>query len=433
MKKLGFLGIALMATLLSVGIASCGKSNDEPTNNVSPTPKPAQTDTTVKVESVSISSATFSLNEGESQTLTVTISPTNATNKKYSFSSSNKDVASVDENGKVTALKAGEATITVTTADGNKTATCKVTVTPKGIPIESVSLDKAELILSVGQSETLTVTISPDNATNKELTWNSSDPTIATVDENGKVTAIKEGETTITVTTTEGKTSTCKINISPIVKRITEIKYDESSAYLNIIYTIEYDSDNRVVKFTTKKHSWNNLYKKYTDSQTVTSYTYTPTSIKIGNNTELILTDGLIREGCEYDENRQLISYKDGDKKITWDWVNGNPQINPKPKSSIEFSDIEMIPNLIIPGDYSFFWSGSLAMAGYYGKLPKNLPEQMKYTWYLSDGSAVHKTCSFSWIFKEGYLYKVDVNVKEESQVSNYNHSTTHTYTFKWE
>ena len=119
--------IALFATLLSVGIASCGGSNDDPINNVTPTPTPSNT--TVKVESVAVSSATISLKEGESQTITVTITPTNATDKKYTFSSSDKDVATVDDTGKITALKAGEATITVTTSDGNKTATCKVTVT----------------------------------------------------------------------------------------------------------------------------------------------------------------------------------------------------------------------------------------------------------------------------------------------------------------
>ena len=123
MKASRFLGVAMMATFLSVSFIACGGDNkDDPTNNVDPKPS------TVKVESVSLSSTTLSLNEGESQTITVTITPSNASNKSYTFSSSNTSIVTVDENGKVTALKSGDAKITVTTADGNKTATCEVTV-----------------------------------------------------------------------------------------------------------------------------------------------------------------------------------------------------------------------------------------------------------------------------------------------------------------
>ena len=117
-------------------------------------------------------------------------------------------------------MKAGEATITVTTDDGAKTAACKVTVT---MPVSGVTLNKTALTLNIGANETLTATVAPADATNKKVTWKSSDATVATVDANGKVTGVKAGEATITVTTDDGgKTATCKVTVKPnLVSEIT--------------------------------------------------------------------------------------------------------------------------------------------------------------------------------------------------------------------
>ena len=139
------------------------------------------------------------------------MSPSDATDKTVSWKSSNTSVATVDQNGKVTAVNAGSAVITVTTNDGSKTATCKVTVV---IPVTSVSLNKTELTIEKGKSETLTATVSPSDATNKAVTWQSSNNSIATVDQNGKVTAKELGNVTITVTTKDGsKTATCSVTV----------------------------------------------------------------------------------------------------------------------------------------------------------------------------------------------------------------------------
>ena len=164
-----------------------------------------------KVASVSLDKTAITLAEGETQTLTATISPDNASDKSVTWSSSDEAVAKVDQNGKVTAVKAGTATITVTTKDGGKTATCSVTVIAK---VASVSLDKTSMTLTVGETQTLTATVAPDNAQDKSVTWSSSDATVATVDQNGKVTAVKAGAATITVTTTDGgKTATCTVTV----------------------------------------------------------------------------------------------------------------------------------------------------------------------------------------------------------------------------
>jgi len=118
----------------------------------------------------------------------------------------------------VTAVAAGTATITVTTVDGGKTATCAVTVTAAGTPavaVSGVTLDKTTLILTVGRTETLVATVAPDDATDKSVTWASDDETIATVDNTGKVTALAAGTAIITVTTVDGgKTATCDVTVT---------------------------------------------------------------------------------------------------------------------------------------------------------------------------------------------------------------------------
>lgn len=126
--------------------------------------------------------------------------------------SSNSAVASVDASGRVTAVKVGTATITVTSEDGAKTSSCAVTVVPR--PVESVSLNKTTLELKEGYSETLIATINPQMATNKNVIWSSSDVTIATVDSYGKVLAKEEGKAIITVTTVDGnKTAQCTVTV----------------------------------------------------------------------------------------------------------------------------------------------------------------------------------------------------------------------------
>ncbi|MBQ8483241.1 MAG: Ig domain-containing protein, partial [Bacteroidales bacterium] len=150
--------------------------------------------------------------EGEEITLTATVTPDNATNKNVTWSTSDAAIVTVT-NGKVTAVKAGKATITVTTEDGAKTATCEVTVKAKTYPVTGVTLDKTEHEMTEGEEVTLTATVNPDNATNKNVTWSTSDAAIATVT-NGKVTAVKAGKATITVTTEDGaKTATCEVTV----------------------------------------------------------------------------------------------------------------------------------------------------------------------------------------------------------------------------
>jgi uncharacterized protein YjdB len=323
-----------------------------------------------KVTGISLDKTSANLTEGDSLQLIPKITPKDATNTKVDWSSSDKSIAAVDENGKVTALKAGTATITATTEDGQKTAACAVTVIAKTVPdktihvsfvidgykgnildeenleatkgesvydllkstldskgikfinkgsgagntganvyissidgetefdrprgdgktnqsgwkysingafpnhgcgveyinndgekihwiyvvgagdetqfrdVDSISLDKQNLNLNVNDTQQFTASINPDNATDKGVTWESSDPTVAAVDENGKVTAVKVGTATITASSidnTKGfhnytpQSASCKITVksngdNPYPISVTGISLDKTSA-----------------------------------------------------------------------------------------------------------------------------------------------------------------------------------------------------------
>ena len=136
------------------------------------------------------------------------------------WESSAPGVATVDTNGKVTAVAEGTATITVTTTDGNFEDTCTVTVTqPAETPVTSVTLDKTSLTLDVGGSDTLAATVKPANATNKAVKWSSSNENVATVNQNGNVKAVGAGTAIITaVSDGSGKTATCTVTVNgPVV------------------------------------------------------------------------------------------------------------------------------------------------------------------------------------------------------------------------
>ena len=169
----------------------------------------------VDVTEVSLNKVEATLVVGTKETLIATIAPADATNKNVTWSSDKPAIATVSQSGEVTAIAVGEATITVTTEDGDKTATCAITVVATTIPVTAVSLNKTTLALTEGEKETLTATITPATATNKNVTWSSNKPDIATVNQSGEVTAIKTGEATITVTTEDGgKTATCAVTIT---------------------------------------------------------------------------------------------------------------------------------------------------------------------------------------------------------------------------
>lgn len=187
--------------------------------------------------------------------VTATIEPANADNKNVTWESSNNDIFTVDRFGNITGVSKGTARLTARTEDGNKTATCKVTVVEEEIRVESIKLSRNQLILKEGEFENLITTIEPENATNKNVTWTSSNPNVAEVDSNGKVLAKSEGLSLITAKTQDGyKTATCEVTVTKVVKPVMSVSLNKNTLTLNenesetLVATINpVDADNRNV------------------------------------------------------------------------------------------------------------------------------------------------------------------------------------------
>ena len=174
-----------------------------------------QQSTTVSVQGVTLSTNTLSMKVGGTTTLTANIRPSNATNQNVTWSS-NSSVVSVS-NGRVTANSVGQATVRVTTEDGGYSDSCIVTVseTTTTTSVTGVTLNNDTLTMNkIGGTQTLGYTITPSNATNQNVTWSTSVPTVASVN-NGLVTANANGTTVITIRTTDGGyTDTCTVTVN---------------------------------------------------------------------------------------------------------------------------------------------------------------------------------------------------------------------------
>ena len=168
----------------------------------------------IPVTSVTLAPETLSIEEGKTAGLTATISPANATTQQHSWASENGKIAKAYgetlNTAKVTAIGVDKTTITYTI--GGKEASCEVTVTPRTISVESITLNKPQLSLVKGATETLTATVLPTTATDKAVTWESGDTAVATV-KDGIVTAVAAGNATITAKAGE-KTATCAVTVT---------------------------------------------------------------------------------------------------------------------------------------------------------------------------------------------------------------------------
>ena len=179
------------------------------------------------VTGIKVSPDTLTLTKkDETAQLTAEVTPSYADNKRVTWQSSDEKVATVDENGKVTAVGNGTATITATSVSGSYTAIVSVTVK---IPVEIQKLTieaEKETLTKIGESTELKVKIEPENADLQKLIWKSDNEKVATTDENGKVTAVGNGTAEITVTTEDGKITasimiTVKVPDEPTINKTT--------------------------------------------------------------------------------------------------------------------------------------------------------------------------------------------------------------------
>ena len=209
---------------------------------------------TTLAESISLNMTTANLNVSESITLTASVLPSTTTNKSVTWESSNSSVATVDANGKVTAINGGEAIITATTADGsNLSASCKITV--KSLA-KSITLNKSTASLKVSESITLTASVLPSTTTNKSVTWESSNSSVAAVDTNGKVTAISIGNAIITATTVDGSnlSASCKITVTKTLAE--SISLNMTTASLNVSESVTLTASVLPSTTTNKSVTW---------------------------------------------------------------------------------------------------------------------------------------------------------------------------------
>ena len=169
-----------------------------------------------RVKSITLDESSLTLILPETTQLVATIIPSDATNPIINWSSSNPNVATVDTNGIISSIAVGNTTITATTTDGtNLSAMCQVTVQKQ--LATSITLNENHLVMHIGETFQLIADIQPDNTSNKMLTWSSGNPSIASVTNNGLVTATTDGTTYVKASTTDGSylSTNCTIEVLP--------------------------------------------------------------------------------------------------------------------------------------------------------------------------------------------------------------------------
>lgn len=245
------------------------------------------------------------LENGRKVTLSATVMPREANNTKVVWETSDASIAAVEGNpnvittsadgvrysATVTAKKAGTATITVRTLDGNHIATSKITV-PE-VAVTAISLNKRETTIYVGNFEQLKAVITPSNASNQKLSWSSSNSDVASVNENGRVEGIKEGKTTITVSTEDGaKKATCVVNVKYIkLNVVTAMTYTRKSLngnYVNgVNVTVTPSGGSGIYTSYQIKLYYNHSLVK----ESTTSELFYPTELKGNYYAEITVTD----------------------------------------------------------------------------------------------------------------------------------------------
>lgn len=330
----------------------------------------------VPVSSIELNKSELTLYEGEEEYLSATIYPEEASDETIIWRSSDYTIANLYSNGKVIALKGGVATITAKA--GDKTAECKVTVCTH---VSSVQLDKTELTLKPDDSYTLNATVYPENATDKTVTWSSSDPTIVSVDETGKIYALKEGTVTITAQA-DGKSATCKVivlwapddavNLGIVMTRKDGTKYNLYWAKCNLGASVPEENGSLFAWGEVEETIQGGSYKFFHGSV----WLHTVSILKYNTSSEYGSVDNKTVLEPEDDAAHVLLG---GDwrmptmaefsaliEQCTWTWTTMNGKEGFEVKSKICSNSIFLpavrgiIDNSTGMGIYGFYWTSTL-------------------------------------------------------------------------
>lgn len=208
-KTISMLIIAIIAAALLISPISAAETAPQPFVSLQSTG--ALFSESVHVKKVTLNKEKLTIKKGKTYKLKATISPSNASSKKTAWKSSNPKIVKVSSKGKLTALKGGKSRITVTTKDGGKKASCIVTVKS---PVKKVKISKKKLNMHPGEIAYLGATVLPSDASNKKITWKSSNKSVVSVNKYGQLSAHKAGQAVITVTTKDGKKqASCTVTI----------------------------------------------------------------------------------------------------------------------------------------------------------------------------------------------------------------------------
>ena len=199
------------------------------------------------VSGISISSSSIELNKGETQQLTATVTPPDATNKKVVWSSTDDAIAEVSQNGTVTAAGGGTTVVTATTEDGSYSAKCSVVV---NVPVTGIQFNDTSSSVGVGNETRLGYTITPPDATNKTVTWQSSDAAVAWIDEaTGIVTPISPGGAEITATTEDGRFTATTLLVVTNTMNLVRLKLVTESGEYPAFGTVHFKSAGNVIEY----------------------------------------------------------------------------------------------------------------------------------------------------------------------------------------
>ena len=220
-------------TIKAVGLGTATLTATSEDGGKTATCKVTVTDGKKHIESISLKTDSIEMKPGEGKTIYAEYNPSNVDDKTLYWKSSNEKVVTVNE-GYAKAIGEGTATVTATSRDGGKTASCKVTVTSGTVKLQSIQISSSTEILTKGEGKTIYVTYNPNNVTDKTLYWSSSNEKVATIKE-GYVKAVGEGIATLTARSKDGnKTASCKVVVTDKVKEMKSISLETKKETMNI-------------------------------------------------------------------------------------------------------------------------------------------------------------------------------------------------------
>ena len=215
----------------------------------------------VQVATINTNLTVLEMNVGESSKIIADILPSNADNKELIWASSNPKIATVDNNGQVRALRYGTTTITVTSQE-NRNITKAVTVKVKDVSATSISTNVNSLELTLGTETKIDATVLPENATNKNIIWTSSNSDIVSVDSQGTITAKKEGKAKITIYAEQKPAIKKIINVTVTKQKITDIRFKTNNIILDTGKTLQLEVETKPTNISNNNIGWQSNNEK---------------------------------------------------------------------------------------------------------------------------------------------------------------------------